>query len=63
MLMQDIIVPTAIATLTFVLLDRYFWGLNLGSNWKNYAIFSAVFFFGLFSIRYLISAFGKQNFD
>ena len=52
MLMQDIIVPTAIATLTVVLLDRYFRGLNPRSNWKHYAVFSAVVFVGLLSIRY-----------
>ena len=52
MLMQDIIVPTAIVTLTFVLLDRYFRRPNSRYNWKHYAVFSAVFFVGLFSIRY-----------
>ena len=52
MLVQDIIVPTAIATLTVVLLDRYFRRPNPRSNWKHYAVFSAVFFVGLSSIRY-----------
>ncbi len=52
MLTQDIIVPTAIATLTFVLLDRYFRRPNPRSNWKHYAVFSAVFFVVLSSIRY-----------
>ena len=52
MLVQDIIVPTAIATLTVVLLDRYFRRPNPRSNWKHYAVFSAVFFVVLLSIRY-----------